>query len=124
LTKVLFADDDEHQRTLYEEILEDAGLQVVVAASAEEGLAKISHLLPDVVVLDIVMPGKDGIDCMGNILDRLNTLPIVLHTAYTHYQDNFMTWCAEAYVTKSSNSDELIQAIRNVAKSSAPPAPN
>ena len=115
MTSVLLIDDDEHQRILFKEELEEAGLQVDVAASADEGMAKISRSRPDVVVLDIAMPGKDGIACMGNILDRDNTLPVILHSAYSQYRESFMTWCAEAYVLKSSNCDELIREINRVA---------
>jgi two-component system response regulator (stage 0 sporulation protein F) len=115
MTNVLLIDDDEHQRSLFRAELEDVGLQVDVAASADEGVAKLSHNRPDVVVLDITMPGKDGIACMGNILERDNTLPVILHSAYAQYRENFMTWCAAAYVLKSSHCEELIQEINRVA---------
>jgi DNA-binding NtrC family response regulator len=123
MTTVLFIDDDGHQSVLYKELLEDAGLQVRVAASADEGLAKISQSLPDIVVLDVVMPAKDGIECMGAILDRHNTLPVILHSGYSNYQSNFMTWCADAYVTKSSDAKELLQAIANLTSSEVSQAP-
>jgi len=69
---------------------------------------------PDIVVLDIAMPGMDGIETLGRMLSRNNQLPIILHTAYATYKDNFMTWSADAYVVKSSDLTELKAEIERV----------
>ena len=53
---------------------------------------------------------------MGKILSRNNTVPIILNTAYSSYQDNFMSWAADAYVVKSSDLTELKRAIKDVLK--------
>ena len=67
---------------------------------------------PDLVVLDIVMPGMDGIEILGRLLSHDNKLPVIFHTAYTGYQDNFMSWAADAYLIKSSDLTELKTRIR------------
>ena len=69
---------------------------------------------PDVVVLDIRMPGMDGIEAMGNILSRDHKLPIILNTAYNCYRNNFMSWSADAYVVKSSDLTELKEEIKKL----------
>ena len=60
------------------------------------------------------MPGKDGLDLLREIMAIDHKLPVVLNTAYSAYQDNFMSWSAAAYVVKSSDTTELLQTVRNV----------
>jgi len=109
---VLIVDDDVNQRLLYEQELTDEGYQVVLASDGREALEKVKEVSPDVVVLDIAMPGMDGIEALGRILGKDNALPVILNTAYSSYKDNFMSWSADAYVVKSSDLTELKTEIR------------
>jgi DNA-binding response OmpR family regulator len=119
---ILIVEDDEHQQLLYQEELRDEGYNVVVAGSGKEALELTQRITPDLVVLDIAMPGMDGIEALGRLLSRNNQLPIILHTAYATYKDNFMTWSADAYVVKSSDLAELKAEIERVlAKHSEQP---
>jgi DNA-binding response OmpR family regulator len=56
----------------------------------------------------------DGIEALGHILSKDGTIPVVLHTAYSSYKDNFMTWSADAYVVKSADLSELKSRLREV----------
>ena len=109
---ILVVEDDRHQRLLLTEELEDEGYTVRSAASAQEALARVSEAMPALVVVDIGLPGMDGIELLAKLLAISNRLPIVIHTAYSSYQDNFMTWPADAYVIKQSDMSELKKAIR------------
>lgn len=109
---VLLVDDDVNQALLYEQELTDEGYCVVLASDGREALKKLEEISPDVVVLDIAMPGMDGIEALGRILGQDNTLPVILNTAYSSYKDNFMSWSADAYVVKSSDLTELKAEIR------------
>jgi CheY-like chemotaxis protein len=69
------------------------------------------------------MPGMDGIETLGRILSMDNELPVIIHTAYAQYKDNFMSWSADAYIVKSpSGLAELKAAIQRVlaARSKGP----
>ena len=66
------------------------------------------------IVLDIRMPGMDGIEGMQRILAAGKRCPIVLNTAYTSYKDNFLTWSADAYVVKSSDTQPLIDTVKRL----------
>jgi DNA-binding NtrC family response regulator len=112
--KLLVADDEKNLRELYQMELEDEGYQVETAANANEVLTKIEASEYDVIVLDIQMPGMSGIDLLQKIMARDKRQPVILNTAYPSYRDNFMTWPAEAYVVKSSDTTELKQAIKKV----------
>lgn len=116
MKKVLIVDDEPHLRLLYETELRRAGFDTMSAANAEQGLEYVDAMRPDLVVLDIRMPGMDGVEALQRILDRDNTIPVVLNTAYSSYRDNFMTWAADAYVTKSSDVTELISTIKELLR--------
>ena len=115
MSRVLLVEDEKNQRLLLEQELTEDGHEVTMAADGREALEKLDGDRPDIVVLDINMPGgMDGIEALGKILARDNTLPVILHTAYANYKDNFMTWSADAYVVKSSDLSELKSKIRDV----------
>lgn len=111
---ILVIEDDDHQRLLYQDDLTWVGYQVVAVKSGQEGLAALKEHSVDVVLLDIAMPGMDGIEALGKILDYDNQLPVILNSAYSSYKDDFMTWAAEAYVIKSHDTAELHKAIAQV----------
>lgn len=108
---VLIVEDDDNQRLLYTEDLEWVGYHTVAAKNGYEGLQALEDHSVDVVVLDIAMPGMDGIETLGKMLDHDNQLPVILNSAYSSYKDDFMTWAAEAYVIKSHDTTALQQAI-------------
>jgi len=114
MAKILLVDDDKNQRKLYEQELVDEGYAVTTAAGGREALAEIDKDRPDLVIMDISMPGMDGIEALGKILGVDNTIPVILNTAYANYKDNFLSWAADAYVVKSSDIDELKKTIREV----------
>lgn len=114
--KLLIVDDEPNLRTLYEAEFKEEGYDIVMASSGPEGLKLIETEKPDLVILDIRMPGMDGIETMGEILSRDNKLPVVINSAYSHYKENFMSWSADAYIVKSSNLDELKNKVAELLK--------
>ena len=111
---VLVVEDERHQRILYGRELADEGYQVVLAATGQEALQLVRDRCPDLIILDICMPGMDGIEALGRILRTQRSVPIILHTAYSSYRDNYLTWSADAYVVKSSNLTELKDTVRRL----------
>lgn len=123
MATILIVEDDEHQQILFKEELAEEGYDVVVASSGQESLEMVQRIEPDCVVLDIAMPGMDGIEALGRLLASNNQLPVILHTAYATYKDNFMTWSADAYVVKSQDLSELKSEIRRVLAKRGSDAP-
>jgi len=111
---VLVADDELTIRKLYERELTREGYNVVCASNAKEAIERSQDSQPDLVVMDIRMPGMDGIEAMGRILEAQNEIPVVINTAYSSYKDSFLSWSADAYVTKSSDLGELKDTIRRI----------
>ena len=116
MSKVLIVDDEPHLRLLYETELRRAGYQTMTASNADQGLEFVETMKPDLVILDIRMAGMDGIEALQRILERDNTIPVVLNTAFSSYRDNYLTWAADAYVTKSSDVTELIETVDGLLK--------
>ncbi len=112
--RLLVADDEKNLRALYQMELEDEGYDVETAANADEVLVKLDKQNYDVIVLDIQMPGMSGIDLLQKIMARDKRQPVILNTAFPSHRDNFMTWPADAYIVKSSDTTELKQAVRKV----------
>jgi len=111
---ILVVDDEKHICELYKSELEDEGYRVTVATSGAEALSAVEQNPPDLIVLDIQMPGMDGIETLEKLLGRDKGIPVILNTAYSHYREDFTTWGADAYVVKSSDTSKLKQEIRRL----------
>lgn len=114
MAKVLIVDDEPHLRLLYETELRSAGYETMTASNAEQGLEYVETMNPDLVILDIRMAGMDGIEALQRILDMDNTIPVILNTAYSSYRENYLTWSADAYITKSSDTAELVGKVKEL----------
>jgi len=116
VNRILIVDDEPHLRLLYETELRRAGFETMTASNAAQGLEFVETMKPDLVVLDIRMAGMDGIEALQHIIERDNSLPVVLNTAFSSYRDNYLTWSADAYVTKSSDVTELVETVTRLLK--------
>ncbi|PIQ97506.1 MAG: two-component system response regulator [Nitrospinae bacterium CG11_big_fil_rev_8_21_14_0_20_56_8] len=114
MKKILVVDDEENIRLLYKEELEDAGYQVALAGTAEEALEKIRKQIPDVITLDIKMPGMDGIEFMGKLKEENKNIPVILCSAFGQYKQDFRVWASDAYVVKSADLRELKLTIKKI----------
>lgn len=114
MKKILIVEDEQHQRELYAMELQEDGYEVDQAANGKEAVDKVKANKYDCVILDIRMPEMDGIEALGKILSRDKKVPIIIYTAYSNYKSNFMTWTADAYITKSSNLKELKDKIKEL----------
>ena len=111
MKKILLVDDEEGIQMLYREELQDAGYEVVSAYTGEEGLEKLKSESPDLVILDIQMPGMNGIETLRQMKMDNPDLPIILSSAYTEYKQDLGAWASDAYVVKSSNINDLKEAV-------------
>jgi CheY-like chemotaxis protein len=114
MKRILVVDDEIHICELYKIELEDEGYAVTVVNSGAEALQVVDNNPPDLIVLDVQMPGMDGIETLEKLLGKDKGIPVILNTAYSHYKDDFTTWGADAYVVKSSDTSKLKTEIKRL----------
>lgn len=113
---ILVVDDEEHIRLLYKEEFEEEGYNVLLASNGEDALLQIEKNSPDIVTLDIRMPGIDGITLVRKIKEIKNDIPVIFVSAYEDYKHDFGTWASDAYFVKSANLTELKELISGILK--------
>jgi two-component system response regulator (stage 0 sporulation protein F) len=114
MRRILVVDDEEAIRLLYQEELQEAGYQVAVASDGHEALRMVQENRPDLMTIDIKMPGMDGIELLRRVREVYRDLPIIISTAYGDYKSDFGTWASDAYLTKSADLAELKAKIRKL----------
>ncbi len=118
---ILIADDDRALRTVLTVLLQEEGFNVLQAADGSECLHMAYDRHPDLVLLDIMMPHKDGREVCRR-LREISNVPIIMLTAVSIGQEKVqsLTEGADDYVTKPFNNDELVARIRSVLRRSRP----
>lgn len=112
--KILLVEDEKALCLLYEEELSREGYEITAVTDAEGALAELGEADFDLIITDIRMPGKNGIELITQIMGLRKDIPIIINSAYQSYKEDFMTWAADAYVVKSSSLDELKAKIRQL----------
>lgn len=112
MKRILVVDDEENIRLLYKEELEEEGYEVELAEGGEEALEKLDRLRPDLITLDLKMPGMSGLEVLAKIREQDKELPVIICTAYGDYKRDLTTWASDAYVVKSSDLSDLKRTIR------------
>jgi CheY-like chemotaxis protein len=120
--RVLIVDDDELDRRLSTLDLEHAGYIVSEAGNVDEALKRMERQTFDVLVLDIVMPGTDGLTFLRALKASSKTedMPIVMLTAMDDIDNELqaMSGGAISYITKPSHRDTLVQTVANILEES------
>ena len=99
---MLVIDDEEIMREILQTLLDREGCRVSVAASGEEGLALVRSHVFDVVVVDVMMPGIDGIETLDELHKFDDELPVILITAFASVENAIASMKRGAfdYITK------------------------
>ena len=123
-TRLLLVDDEPALREPLAEYLSRQGFAVVQASSAAEARSRLREALPDLVLLDIMMPGEDGLSLCRHIGEALS-VPVILLTAKGESTDRIvgLEIGADDYVVKPFDPRELVARIRSVLRRAAKGAP-
>jgi len=113
--RILVIDDEPDVLLLCRVNLTIAGHEVLEAASGEDGLDLALDEIPDVIVLDVMLPSRDGLSVLEELVHdrRTHRTPVILLTAKTQIQDRIAGWragCSE-YVTKPFSPVELAELV-------------
>ncbi len=114
MKKILVVEDEKALSLLYKEELSEEGYRVTAVLSADAALEALARETFDLIVTDIRMPGKNGIELVTRVMSQWPDIPIIINTAYQSYKDDFKTWAADAYIVKSSSLEELKAKIKEL----------
>ncbi|GMQ78848.1 MAG: hypothetical protein BMS9Abin02_1388 [Anaerolineae bacterium] len=115
---VLVVDDEPMARTMLRLILVRAGFEVREAEDGKAALSEVDRSLPDLMILDIMMPGIDGFEVCERLRadESTNSLPIIMLSAKTDTESvkRGLNLGANKYLTKPVGPDELTRHVREV----------
>ncbi len=120
MTKVLLIDDDERHSALLKSFLEKFGIELDCALEAESGLAKLASGDPDLLLLDVMLPGKDGFEICREVR-RKSDIPIIMLTARGDVIDRVsgLELGADDYLGKPFEPRELVARIQTILRRTA-----
>ena len=123
-TRILVVDDDPKIRTVVRRGLAYEGYRVVEAATGEDGLEKAREHLPDVVILDIMLPGVDGLEVTRRLRSAGDEVSILMLTARDQVSDRVdgLETGADDYLVKPFSFEELLARIHALLRRRAAPA--
>jgi len=115
--RILLIEDDTSIADVIKDYLEKQGYEVDIVTDGEEGLAAVKEKLPDLILLDLMLPGMPGLDVCKEIRKNSN-IPIIMLTAKTDEVDKIigLEFGADDYITKPFSFRELVARIRAVMR--------
>lgn len=129
--KILTIDDDANLQKVLRKVLESKAYRVIQAADGEEGLRKVVDEKPDLIILDVIMPGKTGFDvCHELKTDEkyyfFSRIPVLMLTVYPDEKEEArlsmregMTMEAEDYMHKPIDPEELLNRVKTLLEERA-----
>ena len=113
--KILVVDDSPTERAFLQALLKKRGFEVMLAESGEQGIELAKSLKPDLVIMDVVMPGLNGFQATRALTrdDATKHIPVIICTTKDQETDRIwgMRQGASDYVTKPVSEDELVTKI-------------
>lgn len=119
MTRVLIIDDDERHSALLKSYFERFGIELICAVDAQTGLPLIDSEKPELVLLDVMLPGKDGFEICREVR-RQGQLPVIMLTARDDVIDRVsgLELGADDYITKPYEPRELVARINTILRRS------
>ena len=114
--RILVIEDHEENRRLLRDLLTSFGYELIEAVTGEDGVTAAEMQVPDLILMDIQLPGIDGYETTRRIKAKqaLNHIPVIAVTSYALSGDDVKAFAAgcDAYVTKPFDPAELLEKIR------------
>ena len=112
---ILIIEDDENIRFLLGEEFSLYGFDVRVAPDGRSGLDQAGVKRPDVVLLDLMMPGVPGEEVLRRLKADDPCLPVVIYSAYADRREAVMAMGADAFFVKTGDCEDMVQRARDLA---------
>jgi two-component system phosphate regulon response regulator PhoB len=117
--RILVVDDDEDIRTFLLTVLADAGAQISEAADGDEAIQAALDVRPDLITLDLSMPGRDGVEAFSDLRRRPETadIPVCVVTGHPEFREVIYSRpvpAPEGFMNKPVDPDELVRTVRRI----------
>ncbi len=114
----LIVEDSLTEREIISQYVKQTGLIVTIAASGEEALEKLNENLPDVIILDVVLPGRSGFEICRALKaeDRTSNIPVIICSTKDTDMDKFwgMRQGADAYLAKPVDQETFMNTLKQL----------
>ena len=114
----LVIDDSMTDTEVLTACLKQAGMNVLTANSSEEGMEKLAGANPDIIIIDVVLPGRSGFELCRDLKAEAKTskIPVIISSTKGTERDKLwgMTQGADAYIPKPIDQDELIRTVKKL----------
>jgi DNA-binding response OmpR family regulator len=113
---ILIIDDSEHVRSFLTDILAESGYQVIAAPDGEQGLEVLKREHPDCVLLDVILPGIDGLEVLRRIRETNLKIPVLMMTAEDPgwVRMSCESYGANGFLSKVFDAENIVESIENV----------
>lgn len=116
MSTILHVEDESSIRLLYREVFEELGFEIIQAVSAEEALVLLRSHRPDIIILDLKMPGMGGRAFIKKFQKLKMRIPIVVSTAYPYMSGDPILSEVDAFILKSGDLDGLINKVKELLR--------
>ncbi|MEJ2070655.1 MAG: sigma-54 dependent transcriptional regulator [Syntrophobacterales bacterium] len=115
IATILIVDDEPQILQTISGLLQDENFEVLTATEGESALKKVREELPDLVLLDIALPGRDGLEILKDLKDQQPTLPVIMISAYGSEENAVKATRLGAYdfIEKPPHADKVLLSVRN-----------
>lgn len=118
MNTALIVEDSLTEQQILTECLQDKGFRVSIASSAEDAIAKINTEKPDIIILDVILPGRSGFEMCREVKSDPTTreIPVLLCSTKGTDLDKFwgLKQGADAYLSKPVIADEFVHTVRQL----------
>jgi len=122
MTTLLVVDKEANTRLLFKDEFQGEGYEVVVAETTEEALGEIYRSEPDIVTLNLKVPGAEGIELLRKIKQEGSGVPVVVTSACAGYKNDIRLGNCDAFVVQSADLTELKTRIKLLLSNKQPDA--
>ena len=116
MANILIIDDEADMRFAVRMLLERSGHSVMEAGNGDDALAKLDEMIPDLALLDMRLPGMDGLQILQKLREKVKELPIIMVTGYGNVElaEQAIQMGADHYLSKPFHNKELLDVIKQI----------
>lgn len=114
--RILIADDDPTICATLKDIFTEKGFLAETVRNGYELLSAVKRKIPHIIILDLMMPEKDGITVISSVKSICKDIKIVIYTGFKKYADSTYAKSVDKFLLKGENPEKIVQAINELAK--------